>query len=355
MELLVVIVIVVILSSAMIPIMSAASDSRRLREGARLVNTQLASAQSRATSSGRACGVLFQRMKNNANASVELYLVEVPPPYSGDDAGYTAVIQNTNGTSATATIANGQAQPTFGGLLINQQVMIRPGDLIRFNYRGQLYLVNYNDTTNPYLRSTTFQITPTDPSASYPPSTPQGSAGVPFQIFRQPIKTVDPPVQLTDGAAVDLTVSGIDLVPPNSTTTTTASVLGTLGITADSPPLVVMFSPTGTLEQVYYNANGANAQMRPIAGVYLMVGKSNQIPVVGVPRDYTLAGSPPPNYMDSDCRWVAITRQSGLVVTTEVAQVAGAKPPNGTITSTDIQNIMRSRRFASGNQASSGQ
>ena len=43
MELLVVITIMVILTAAMIPVMSVASDARRLREAARTVSTMLAS------------------------------------------------------------------------------------------------------------------------------------------------------------------------------------------------------------------------------------------------------------------------------------------------------------------------
>ncbi len=359
MELLVVIVIVVILSSAMIPIMSAASDSRRLREGARSVAAMLASAQSRAISSGRSVGVLFQRMKNNPAASMELYLVEVPPPYSGDDAGYTATIGQ-NGTTATIMGANGSGTPTFGGLPVNQQVLIRPGDLIRFNYRGQLYVVNYGDTTNPYLRSNTFNITPTDPTASYPPATPAGSAGVPFQIYRQPLKTVDPPVQLSDGAAVDLYFSGIDLAPANSNSATTSSVFGTLGLSSSSSPVIITFSSAGTLEQVYYSAGAypaasGNAQVRPIAGVYLLVGKVERIPNPLVSPNLTFTPpNPAPNYQDSDCRWVSVTRQSGLATAAEVALVPGSSAPGATLSAQDIINIMQSRRYASGNQSSGG-
>jgi prepilin-type N-terminal cleavage/methylation domain-containing protein len=440
MELLVVITIMVILTAAMIPVMSVASDARRLREGARLVSTMLASAQSRAISSGRSVGVLFQPMKNNPYACMEMYMVESPQPYSGDASGYRAAIDSSRGTVTLndGTITGGKfGRPTFSGVFMADkndssnppnQTLIRPGDLIQFNYRGQMYVLNFGDNT-PYAMSNDrntsdspnwqciLTITPTDPSASLPPSTPAGSTGVPFTIFRQPVKTFDPPAQLSDGVAVDWFFSGVNLAapqpPPGATEKTYPNnvipspawnesyptpgyqapmfgACGTIAPSAGIPPapgpagmsnicgaVVVTFAPSGSLDQVYYscyyrsssNPNTSYSyQSRPLSGVYFLVGKIEKIQPGGPTQgDATNL----PNYQDPDARWVTVTRQSGLPTTAEVARLqpnftnnpAGSPPSfttGGQYPSSIpewagvINAVMNSRRFASGNQSSGG-
>ena len=89
---LVVLLLVVILASSLIPIMAAASDARRLREGARLVSSMLADAQTRAIASGRSVGVVIQRNPNNYAEAMDLFLAEVPPPYLGDTVNEFATL-----------------------------------------------------------------------------------------------------------------------------------------------------------------------------------------------------------------------------------------------------------------------
>jgi prepilin-type N-terminal cleavage/methylation domain-containing protein len=434
MELLVVIIIMVILTSAMIPILSSASDSRRLREGARLVSTMLSTAQTRAISSGRSVGVLFQPMKNNPYASMELYLVEVPPPYAGDEVNDSAAISFPAGwnpiTNPSFSVKlQGPpptlSPPTYSGLQVydqqtkTSQKLIRNGDLIRFNYRGDLFvLTDSSATTTPpdyYITSNALQATPLYPNSVFP----QKATAVPFQIFRQPVKTVDPPVQLSDGAAVDWYFSGIDLVPlqpptganaptadtypsnPSAAMRTMFGALGTINnksATVPGPaglpspaglppnantcgPVIITYSAAGTIEYVYYSCSYKwyaaatppftpfNYQVCPLSGAYLLIGKIDKIqPASGpVQNDpYHL-----PNYQDPECRWVSITRQSGLVTTTDVAPLQPAfvnslpgVPPAYTTSGQYphtipewagvINAVVNSRRYASGNQVSSG-
>jgi type II secretory pathway pseudopilin PulG len=429
MELMVVIVIIVILASSMIPIMSSASDARRCREGARLVSTMLSSAQTRAISSGRSAGVLFQPMKNNPYACMEMYLVEVPPPYSGDDFGYTGIVNVTMlppGSNppwtATVTIkSTGGGVPTFGGIQMsrnqaNNQRMIRPGDIIKFNYRGQTYLLNSGDS-NPYvlaadsMGTATMTLTPTDLTGPPPPATPRGATiGMPFQISRQPIKTSDPPAQLADGAAVDWYFSGVDLVStpgpsggsPALNYPKSRIILGALGtvsagagpppalgpaaMSTSCGPLIITFASTGSVEQVYYSCSYPSRvdgvtprdtpvfyQFRPLTAAYVLVGKIekiSQLPTGPIQNDPANL----PNYQDGDARWVSITRQSGLVTTTEIAKLQpkyANYPTSGTPTAYVLQGsatyptsipdwtsvlnaVMNSRRYASGNQNSGG-
>jgi prepilin-type N-terminal cleavage/methylation domain-containing protein len=384
MELLVVITIMVILTAAMIPVMSVASDARRLREAARTVSTTLASAQSRAISSGRSVGVLFQPMKNNSYASMEMYLVENPPPYSGDDFGYTAKISAGPNPQVFSVEIQGTLNPsppppfnppTYAGMPVYDsstkipQRLIRNGDLIRFNYRGDLFVINDpSPTTLPpdyYITSNKFLATPLYQGGVFPIAT----SGVPFQIIRQPVKTSDPPVQLSDGTAVDWYFSGVDLeplqplpTPPASIPTPVGdhyplrhSIFGALGTInnkstpatpgpafvpgpASNPPsvntcgaLIVTFNSAGTLDQTYYSCSFPanldssthtyipfNYQVVPASAVYLLIGKIEKIQPSG-PVQGDAANLP--NYQDSDARWVTVTRQSGLPTTAEVARL----------------------------------
>ena len=426
MELMVVIIIVVILTSSMIPIMSSASDARRCREGARLVSTMLSGAQTRAISTGRSCGVLFQPMKNNPYACMELYTVEVPPPYGGDDINYRATITvNLNTTPATGTVqintgqagTAGQSSVTYGGLPmttdpLTTQRMIRPGDMIRFNYRGPYYIVHDLTTdqnpyiTNPSSGTTTNTMGLTELSSGdlsllqpFQPTT-QNPAGalLPFQILRQPLKTSDPPAQLANGAAVDWYFSGVEFAAartafgrneyelpryelrfrPRGTATTGGGAPGPAAMANTCGPVILTFNATGTIDQVYYSCcyplstSGTTPyfyQGGPLSGAYFLVGrieKISQLPTGPIQND----SSNPPNYQDPNARWVSITRQSGLVTTTEVAalQAAAVIPPGSSATFPPVgvspQNpqewagvlnaVMNSRRYASGNQNSGG-
>ena len=147
---------------------------------------------------------------------MEMYLVENPPPYSGDDFGYTAKIS----AGPTPTVFSVEIQgtlipspnpppqfnpPTYAGMPVYDsntkisQRLIRNGDLIRFNYRGDLFVES--DTTRRrrhvppdyYITRNKFLATPLYQGGVFPTAT----TGVPFQIYRQPVKTSDPPVQLS--------------------------------------------------------------------------------------------------------------------------------------------------------------
>jgi type II secretory pathway pseudopilin PulG len=302
---LVVIVIFAMVTSATIPILQSAAEARRTREGARLLSGFLGNAQTRAVAGGRSVAVIIQPLKNNGNAAMDLYLAEVPPPYIGDSL-------SSNVTLSGSTISFNSC-PSF------TSQGIRPGDLIRFNYRGQLYYLDANDSSKAYLTSTTgIPISPTDPTNT---ATPQLGTGVPFQVFRQPVKTYDTPGQLLDGAAIDLNFSGIDQ--------------NAVGYVAGGPgPISVTFSPTGSLDMIY--AGGLVS--RPITGISFLVGKIENIPQGAAPTT--------PNWQDPNSQWVFVARQTGLVTTNAVSVTPRGNPP--------VTNVYTSRYIGQSGQNQGG-
>jgi hypothetical protein len=161
--------------------------------------------------------------------------------------------------------------------------------------------------------------------------------------------------------------------------------------------VIITFSSTGTIDRVYYSCYFASStgnlatatytgnpsspgdmdkpyffQARPLQGAYFLVGKIEKIQQLNQGPIHTDVTDPKyvPNYQEPNARWVSITRQSGLVTTTEVAALQGAAvvppnswakfPPAGTYPAGVeewagvINAVMNSRRYASGNQNSGG-
>jgi len=317
-ELLVVIMVLVLMTSALVPVLSSASDARRAREGARMVSTVFASAQTQAQVSGRSAGVLIQRLKSsssgaavNSAAAMDLFMAESPPPYIGDALNSTASVMGATVTFTGANLGNANVQS---------------GDLIRLSYRGEIYQlsgVSGNSAT----------ISPLDTTQAYPPP-----GNLPFQIYRRPVKTLAAPVQLTEGVAIDLNFSGIDF---NSTGTNFNTTFGPASSTSDAGQIIVTFAPTGALDLIYIvpSAGGQAQVIRPIQGVALLVGKVEKIQTP--PATAVTPQNPSPlNWLDMDSRWVAIARQPGMVTTAEVA--ATPPPPTG--------NVIMSLRLVRGSQ-----
>src|SRR5262245_46825466 len=75
-ELLVVIAIISTVTLATVPMILPALDTRRIRESARIVSTQFASAQSEAIARGRSVGVWMERLSADPSASMDLFLCE---------------------------------------------------------------------------------------------------------------------------------------------------------------------------------------------------------------------------------------------------------------------------------------
>ncbi len=313
-ELLVVIVLLTIVTAATVPLMAPVTGARKVRESARLLASVFAQAQSRALALGRPVGVWIERLANGpndfttrANESVDLFLCEAPPPYSGETP-YARCTITVSGNSAVVEIQGGLPQ---GYVFI--------GDRIRFNYRGAVYRIagvgpnvnvqsTYGDGSLTGVNMA-INVLPTD----IPPPL---NVPIPYQIYRQPVKTADEPVTLPVGAIVDLGFSGVGngmefAVPvlPLSNNSSSAAATG-----VPHRPVLIMYGPSGNLDAVYFGHRPPTLSQpqfepyKPISAVYLLVGQRA--------NDNTTV---PPNFMNQENVWVALNPQSGLVTTSEVA------------------------------------
>ena len=190
-ELLVVVVILVMLVGVVLPLARPVLRGREVREAARQVNTFFAAAQARAMALGRPVAVVLERDPNNPNRCFQIATAKSPPPYAGDTMDARAAINlSTTPWQATLSSAAAFASPDF----------VRPGDLIKFDYRGQLYQI-VNFTVNSANSTAVIQFTGSVPPVASP-------AGVPYQIFRTPRKSAAAPVELPVRTYINLEFSG---------------------------------------------------------------------------------------------------------------------------------------------------
>jgi prepilin-type N-terminal cleavage/methylation domain-containing protein len=332
-ELLIVMVIISIVTAASIPMLATGSDQRRVREAARLVSSYISAAKSRAIETGRPAGVMIQRFAGQ-NYSMALVGVEVPPPYSGDYVNSGAFI----GTVATGTAIIGLgtpgnhanplagATPSAGTSDSGWQSLVRIGDIIQFGGQGRSYMLLGSTLPptvvgqTPILGTTAGQllssVSPatacylwaTDGSLSTPSATvwtttftvPSGTptatnlaVGLPYQIFRQPVKSAAQPLQMPGDTVIDLMESGV-------------GVGGTFvgGVYANP---TFLFGPTGAVGFAYYNTN---PPQHLTSTLYLLIGRREGMEDLGL-------ASTSFNINHHSCMWVAVGPQSGLVVTTE--------------------------------------
>ncbi|MEX2137987.1 MAG: prepilin-type N-terminal cleavage/methylation domain-containing protein, partial [Pirellulales bacterium] len=315
-ELLVVIVILTMVTAATIPLMAPVTGERKVRESARLLSSVFAQAQSRALTTGRPAGVWIQRLANGptdfidrANQAVDLFLCESPPPYSGETP-YTLATVAADSSNFVVEIQ--------GGL---PQGYVFTGDRIRFNYRGAVYrIAGVGPKVNVQSTYGDGSLTGANMAINVLPTDipPPLTAPVPFQIFRQPVKTADEPVTFPVGAMIDLGFSGVgngmEFAVPLAAAAASSNTPSAAATGVPHSPVLIMFGPSGNLDSVYFGHRPSNRSTpqfeayKPITAVYLLVGQRNADDAVAVP-----------NFMNQQNVWAAINPQSGLVTTSEVA------------------------------------
>jgi prepilin-type N-terminal cleavage/methylation domain-containing protein len=272
-EIMVVLVIVMLLAGMILTAIRPAIESRRMREAARSINTMFYQAKARAVETGRPFGVWIERAENadpQAPSSRTLYFAESPPIYAGDTENARALIRA--GGSCELTGANTS--------------LIKQGDFIRFNFQDPAYEITSAGGSQIQFMSRSVPFLP-EPAGDAPMS-------VPFQILRQPRKAIGAPVQLSGNIVVDMTKSGI-------------GASGTEFNQQGNKRVIIMFSPSGHVDRVYFNEKSSEIPMGP---VHILIGRNEKVGDGG-------------NLQDRMNLWVSIGNQSGLVTTAPIVTSDG--------------------------------
>ena len=230
-ELLVAVSIMVLLVAVSIPMFKPMLDSQKTAEGARTVATALQRARIKAMETGQPHGIRFERLAevNELNVSVRLFLVKPPKPYTGN-AGDTVTVNNAT-----------------GGLTVSSDwsvAGVNSGDFIQFNYQGKYYKLSGTGTTWVARAE----------DGTYPPTDAVSPLAVPFRIRRGPVgggspnlrMALAPSMVMPRSTIVDLQWSGRNITnPPN---------LLEFDDNTSLDPVVVMFAPNGTVDDVYFGS-----------------------------------------------------------------------------------------------------
>lgn len=381
-ELLIVIVITLSITAMAIPLLAPSRENRRVAESTRIVTSMLSQARARAIEIGRPVGVTLERYPPppsgdqttaNGTSCISLSFSEVPAPYAGGTVNARIVVEgeywidsNMDGNADSGEYHDWDNSGTYtpGGFVTaitqdgsNQDPTalhsVKPGDVLRLNYRGNEYTIGKPPTTNtsttldadgyfdvlngqtdcPWmLISATARVPPRTPYQNYDGDhtftySTSDFGGVPFQIERSPQRSALPPQTLPEGMAVDLTAyaSSDPLILLNLNNSSSLAYAPTNG------DITIMFAPAGNIESIRW---GAGQKVVPSSPIMLLVGKQAYVPPVPAASMGTYPdpratpgniapkqGEPLYNWQDLDARWIWINHQTGLVASNPTVTV----------------------------------
>jgi len=383
-ELLVVISILMLLAAFAIPTVRPAMESRRVRETARAVNAYISQTRVRAMETGTPYGVELTRWDRQAEASVMLRQIVVPPPYTGRNADAVVRVQQWGSTRVFKVLVRGGDPVNEPGKDDFDDTLIREGDLMQFgscrwspgaltymimdvnaawglnpdlpdfpptprdgqfiNFHPSNRQAGYRDPAgDPWVTNYVLTVVLVSRAAQTPwPSATQSapdvdpntkdlrnwSRAVPFCILRQPVPSETQPLRLTEQMCIDLCESGTD----NATFEPINRFM----------PVWILFAPDGALHSVlgvYDPATGANL-VSPADRIYLLVGRQDRLPANAVfPTVANQVATTGPrgnpdhedglrNWQDTASLWITINPISGLVTTIENASCNTAAAPS---------------------------
>ncbi|MEO2020271.1 MAG: type II secretion system protein [Pirellulaceae bacterium] len=276
-ELLAVMAVLAILLSVAIPVIRPALKDRKLRETSRLLNAYVAGVQARAAELGRPVGVILVRgSSTNARDKyqcTEIFTAEVPAPYAGDMVDSRARV-TTSGGNWTVSLAG---NPFFNTLVKAPArdatgSIVTAGDLfaLRLDYKDPLFQCRCIGPGQAQILFTKNDLT--RPPQQYVNSDGTSKRPVPFQIYRTPARSSATPLQLPNGVAIDLSVSGMGFQGNHfSPDFRPDSKLWQQSIT-------IMFAANGNVDSVFI---GGQPLPQP-SKIYLLVGRVNQISAKGM-------------------------------------------------------------------------
>jgi len=327
-ELMIVVIIMIMLVAVTLPVAKKVMDDSHVREASRQLQAYFQMAKARAIHSGRPCGLYLQcdmplgrtiaddqqpTMADQNPALVrsvtQLYLAEVPAPYSGSTIGATGRIMadpmDPSKYIFAPMISTGNNPTTYGPdnssegpILLS---MIEDGEkfYVRFDYKGLWYPCQRIGNQLRYPPQTPVpmninSIVPYPPGMT--PPLPATHPGFAYQIRRPPRK-VGNPLAMPTGTCIDLRYSGV-------------------GLSGDRFPyqptkaMAVLLAPNGGVEEIYTN----NGNEVPNGTLYFLVGKVDKVnDPLGV-LVYDIRDS---NVADPTSLWVTVGRGNGQVTTSE--------------------------------------
>jgi len=330
-ELLIVVSVAVLLLAAAVPLLRMPIQDRKTREASRQLTAFITRIKTRAAELRRPVGLLLRRSITGPNEvrafySYQMYLTESPPPYIGDEDTSGALIPSPNSPN------NRYSAQLQNCALFTQFISV--GDLIRFDYQGPYYeIISYNQASVSNIDITFVRAR--NPNQTFPPQT-QNNVAVKFQIFRSPLPSAalanqpapliasNPPLELPSGIVVDLSVSGLGIAgnqftpaDSNDNNTFTPSTLNP----PDDTDVIIMFSPDGSVDKVYFGTFSSQGQIRPkltqfspTGAIYLLIGRIDQVLPANL---FANASKSKSNLRDQAAIWVSIGHRTGKVTSAE--------------------------------------
>jgi type II secretory pathway pseudopilin PulG len=395
-ELLVVVGIILMLMAVVIPRVQPNIEEARLREAARRLYVMLRSARVRAIESGRPVGVAFERLPEQPNACRVVHKIELRPLlYAGGSVD--ACLQLT--LTPKDLLLRDKVPPLIAKVSVGAIAdgLIRPGDRIRFGLQGPWYRlaqiprnvprppIRYNPDSNddgfidfanevdsdedgfyddvylgmmlPEIEGATIEGATIEGAAvrSVPwPSYPNFGPPVSFVIERMPdldadrfwgalLRSAEPPLRLPEQVVIDLGFSGLS---PGGKEFAVK--------TPSAPPVLVIFSPAGAVEEVYCAGDGTDRnggdgtdgnggdrtdrkpfrRLSVTQPICFLIGRWDRMPLDPAnpvsPADDGLF-----NWEDIRNLWVAIQPQTG--VTTVAPVFADSSRPGGLAVPSDLK------------------
>ncbi|MDZ7620341.1 MAG: hypothetical protein U1E05_25345, partial [Patescibacteria group bacterium] len=346
-ELVMVVALLGLLAAIAIPGVQMAVEGRAVREAARSVNVFLGSARNRAMATGRPVGVVLQRFPNDANVCMTLQQVEAQPPYAGEtliscaSLGYLRAYTNLPSGCSDPFPDHYPFIVFFHGGFDDTQIIT--GDQVQFDHQGLWYTVL--DTPAP--NATCYPALPGGnppwrvvgipktqivkslvdnrlawPWPDYlpkPSSGPDQSRRMSYRFLRQPVVpnsagryyvAIAKPMQLPLDAVMDLTWSGGPGSEKEDALNESEGHFSQRN--AGSEPIVIMFTPSGGLGQVYV----AGTPYPVTEPLYLLIARRDRI------RDDYKTGDPDnlddmSNLEEPGSFWITVNARTGLIGTAE--------------------------------------
>ena len=341
-ELLAVIAVLVILLSVAIPVIRPALKDRKLRETSRLLNAYVAGVQARAAALGRPVGVILVRgSSGNARDKyqcTEIFTAEVPAPYAGDMIDSRARVTGSDGRWTVSFAGN-----PFFNTLVKAPVtdatgsVVTAGDLfaLRLDYKDPLFQCRCTGPGQAQILFTKNDLA--TPPQQYVNSDGSSKRPVPFQIYRTPARSTAAPLQLPNGVAIDLSVSGLSISKlPDGTVPDPCPSPGndfSFDRKKNDGNITIMFAANGSVDSVFI---GGERQDR-LSKIYLLVGRVNQIKAAGMQDPDSMDPFKRPTQSDRDGAnlpdpantWFTINPKTGHIRNSaNRADLVGARPAN---------------------------